>query len=193
MINDEMLLGVRKPAQYIGGEWNVSHKDFEQARVKFALCFPDLYEVGMSNLGLRILYGLLNSREGLACERFFAPDLDLENLLRKGQREIFSLESKRSLKEFDIAGFSLASELDYTNALNILELGNIPLQSSQRSHHHPLIIGGGPCTLNPEPMHDFFDLFLIGEAEDAILELMETYKRYQEGYRLGKINKQDLL
>ncbi len=193
MINDEMLLGVRKPAQYIGGEWNVSHKDFEQARVKFALCFPDLYEVGMSNLGLRILYGLLNSREGLVCERFFAPNIDFEAVLRSNREGCFSLESRRGLREFDFVGFSLAYELCYTNVLNILDLGNIPLQSGSRDEKFPLIIGGGPCVLNPEPMAEFFDLFVLGEAEEAILEISEVYRGLKAEYKSGKFKKEELL
>lgn len=193
MISDEMLLGIRKPAQYVGGEWNVSRKDFDRAQVRFALCFPDLYEVGMSNLGLRILYGLLNSREELVCERFFAPNVDFETLLRANREEIFSLESRRALKEFDIVGFSLAYELCYTNILNILELGNIPLESAARDEKFPLIIGGGPCSLNPEPLAGFFDLFVLGEAEEAILEIAETYRKFKEPYVSGRIKKDELL
>ena len=193
MISDEMLLGIRKPAQYTGGEWNVSRNDFDKARVRFALCFPDLYEVGMSNLGLRIIYGLLNSREGLTCERFFAPNVEFEALLRSNREEIFSLESRRPLKEFDIVGFSLAYELCYTNILNILELGNIPFEASSRDRKFPLIIGGGPCSLNPEPLAGFFDLFVLGEAEEAILEIAETYHKFKESYVSGKIKKTELL
>jgi radical SAM family uncharacterized protein len=192
-MNEDILLQVRKPGRYIGNEWNVSRKDFDKAGIKFALCFPDLYEVGMSNLGMRILYGILNSVADVACERFFSPDIDLENRLRSNHLEIFSLESKRRLREFDIVGFSLGCELDYTNVLNILELGDIPLKSCLRDHSHPLILGGGPCTLNPEPVHDFFDVFLIGEAEDSILEFIKVYRQYQQRYRHNKIGKQDLL
>lgn len=192
-MNEDILLQVRKPGQYIGEEWNVSRKDLDKARIKFALCFPDLYEVGMSNLGVRILYGILNNLEDTACERFFAPDIDMEEVLRRNSLEIFSLESKKGLSAFDIAGFSLSSELNYTNVLNILELGNIPLRSSSRGPGHPLVIGGGPCTLNPEPLHEFFDLFLIGEAEEAILELIATYRQHQQDYKLLKIDKQELL
>ncbi|MFH0828543.1 MAG: TIGR03960 family B12-binding radical SAM protein [Candidatus Omnitrophota bacterium] len=193
MVTDEMLLGARKPAQYIGGEWNVSRKDFNSAEVKFALCFPDLYEVGMSNLGIRILYGLLNSRPELVCERFFAPNIDFEAVLRNNKEECFSLESRKALREFDIAGFSLGYELCYTNVLNILELGNIPLESSSRDEKFPLVIGGGPCVMNPEPMADFFDLFVIGEAEEAILEITEVYRKFKAEYKSGKIKKEGLL
>ncbi len=193
MISDEMLLGIRKPAQYIGGEWNVGHKDFDQARVKFALCFADLYEVGMSNLGLRILYGLLNSQEDVVCERFFSPNADLEAVLRNNREESFSLESRKHLKDFDIVGFSLAYELCYTNVLNILELGNIPFYSSARDHSYPLVIGGGPCVMNPEPVADFFDLFVVGEAEEVLLEIVEVYRRSKEKFRSGQLKKEDLL
>jgi len=184
---------VQKPARYIGGEWNVSKKDFDKAGIKFALCFPDLYEVGMSNLGLRIIYAILNNLADVSCERFFSPGTDLEKVLRNNQKEIFSLESKRRLKEFDIIGFSLAYELGYTNVLNILDLGGIPFKSSSRDHNYPLIIGGGPCALNPEPMHEFFDLFIIGEAEEAILEIVDTYRKLKDEFKASKIVKQDLL
>ena len=193
MISDDLLLGVNKPARYIGEEWNVSRKDFDKAGIKFALCFPDLYEVGMSNLGLRIIYAVLNNLADVSCERFFSPGTDLEKALRDNQKEIFSLESKRRLKEFDIIGFSLAYELGYTNVLNILDLGGIPLKSSGRAEKFPLVIAGGPCALNPEPMHEFFDLFVVGEAEEAILEIIDTYRKFKEQFKAAKIKKQDLL
>lgn len=169
------------------------NKDFTKAKVHFALVFPDLYEVGMSNLGIRILYGLLNSAQDVICERFFSLASDMENYLRQNKIEIFSLESKRRIAEFELIGFSLGSELNYTNVLNILELGNIPLKASLRDHTYPLIIGGGPCTLNPEPLCDFFDLFIIGEAEDAILDFIKIYRQNQELFRSGKLKKEDLL
>ncbi len=190
---EDILLKVNKPAQYIGQEVNCAKKDFTAAKIKFAISFPDLYEVGMSNLGLKIIYGLLNDIPDVACERFFSPNQDMEELLRLESRQILSLESRRKLSEFDIAGFSLGSELDYTNVLNILELGGIPLKSASRDCTYPLIIGGGPCTLNPEPMHDFFDFFVIGEAEDAALEVINLYREYKEAYKTAKIDKQALL
>ncbi len=190
---DELLSGVMKPGRYIGREWNVSRKEFDKANIKFALCFPDLYEVGMSNLGIRIIYGILNNIADVCCERVFSPGLDLENNLRKNKVDIFSLESRKSLKCFDIVGVSLAYELLYTNVLNVLDLGGIPLRSSLRDHRHPLIIGGGTCTLNPEPMHDFFDLFIIGEAEEAIVELIDAYRKVKEDYKSGRFNKKELL
>jgi radical SAM family uncharacterized protein len=191
---EDILLQVNKPARYIAGEWNVTRKDFSKAKIKFALCFPDLYEIGMSNLGMRIIYGLLNSISYVVCERFFSCAVDMETHLRSNSLEIFSLESKRRLREFDLIGFSLGSELNYTNILNILELGNIPLKSSERDESYPLVIGGGPCTLNPEPLSEFFDLFIIGEAEESILELMDIYQKHQEKYKgFNRINKTDLL
>ncbi len=190
---DDILLQVKKPGRYIGQEWNVSRKDFEKSGIKFALCFPDLYEIGMSNLGMRIIYGILNSIEDVSCERFFSPDIDMERILTCNHLEIFSLESKRRLKEFDIIGFSLGSELDYTNVLNILKLGDIPLKASLRKPTHPLVIAGGPCALNPEPMHEFFDLFVIGEAEDLIPELVDVYRKYKEDFKASRLNKQDFL
>lgn len=190
---EDILLDIKRPAQYIGNEWNVAVKDFDKAAVKFALSFPDLYEIGMSNLGLRIIYGLLNSIADVTCERFFAVDSDLEKILRLKGREILSLESQKSLSEFDLAGFSLGSELDYTNVLNILDLARLPLKASQRDERYPLIIGGGPCVLNPEPMHDFFDFFVIGEAEDLILEIVDTYRRYKSAYKSKEMDKKELL
>lgn len=190
---EDILSQVNKPGRYIGGEWNASKKDFAQAGIKFALCFPDLYEVGMSNLGIRIIYGILNSLADVSCERLFSPGVDMEGVLRAKDLEIFSLESKRKLKEFDLVGFSLGHELNYTNVLNMLNLGGLPLKSSDRDCQYPLVIGGGPCALNPEPLSDFFDLFLIGEAEDAILEIVDAYRKHKEEFKTGRINKQELL
>ena len=190
---DDILLQVYKPARYIGEEWNIARKDFAKAEVNFALGFPDLYEVGMSNLGLRILYGILNNIPGVSCERFFSPADDLEKILRQTSCEMLSLESKKSLKEFDIIGFSLGSELCYTNVLNLLELANIPLETVSRDNAYPLLIGGGPAVMNPEPMHAFFDLFVIGEAEDLIAELVSAFKKFKNDYKTGQMSKQELL
>jgi len=190
---DDILLQVNKPARYIGQEWNIPNKDFSKSEIKFALVFPDLYEVGMSNLGIRIIYSILNNLPGVSCERFFSCAPDMQALLSAGNRQILSLESKRQLREFDIIGFSLGSELNYSNVLNILDLGAIPLESSSRSYKDPLVIAGGPCALNPEPMYEFFDLFCIGEAEDLIPELIEVYRKYKEKFRSEKLSRQDLL
>lgn len=190
---DDILLNIQKPARYIGQEWNTPKKDFSGSAVKFALCFPDLYEVGMSNLGLRILYGILNNMPQVSCERFFTPAEDMQNILRQRHIELSSLETYRPLKEFDLVGFSLGHELNYTNVLSMLELGGLPLESSLRGHRHPLIIAGGPCVLNPEPMHEFFDLFVIGEGEEVVPEIIATYQRLRESFRFGKIRKHELL
>lgn len=190
---EEFLLQIHRPGQYTGGEWNVSRNDLQAAAIRFALCFPDLYEIGMSNLGIRILYGLLNNQPDIACERFFSPEPDLEGILRSNKRPLCSLESRRPLKDFDIAGFSLGSELLFTNVLNILDLSGIPLKSAKRGNDFPLVVGGGPATLNPEPMHEFFDFFVIGEAEELILEITQVYKKRKEEYKAEKISKTDLL
>jgi len=190
---DDILLQVNKPGRYIGREWNVPAKEFKKAGVRFALVFPDLYEVGMSNLGIRIIYGLLNSIDDVSCERFFSCEPDMENILRKNSLGNLSLETASPFREFDIAGFSLGSELDYTNVLNILDLNSVPLESRLRENSHPLIIAGGPCVLNPEPMHEFFDLFIIGEAEEAVLELIGLYREHQEEFKQGALSRQELL
>ncbi len=190
---DDILLQVNKPGRYIGGEWNASKKDFDKSGIKFALCFPDLYEVGMSNLGVRIIYGMLNAISGVSCERFFSCWHDLEGVLRNKGLELFSLESRRRMREFDVIGFSLGSELGYTNVLAMLELGGVPLEASRRDCSHPLVIAGGPCVLNPEPMHAFFDLFFIGEAEDTIIEFIEIYRRNKFDFKAGRIDKPQLL
>ncbi|MFH1507123.1 MAG: TIGR03960 family B12-binding radical SAM protein [Candidatus Omnitrophota bacterium] len=190
---DDFLLQVKRPGQYIGEEWNICHKDSNQADIKFALCFPDLYEIGMSNLGVRIIYDLLNKKSGVACERFFHPDKDLENILRTQGLGISSLESGKKICEFDIVGFSLGFELCYTNVLNMLNLGALPLEASSRGNDVPLIIGGGPCVANPEPIHAFFDLFLIGEAEEALPELINLYAVFKQRYKQNKISKLELL
>jgi radical SAM family uncharacterized protein len=192
-MSDDILLQVNKPARYIGGEWNISKKDFAKCNIRFALCFPDLYEVGMSNLGLRIIYAVLNNIKDVCCERFFSLDLDMEKIIRGQGKEIVSLESKKRLRDFDIVGFSLSYELSYTNVLNILDLGNISLRASLRTSADPIVIAGGPCVVNPEPLHDFFDIFIIGEAEEAILELLDTYRRYKDKFKSCEISRQDLL
>ncbi len=192
-MTDDILLQVHKPSRYIGHEWNVSKKDLPSSRMKFALCFPDLYEVGMSNLGVRILYSLLNEQEGVCCERFFSVDMDMEALIRQDKFRLLSLESSAPLSSFDIIGFSLGHELCYTNVLNLLELGGLPLNSSLRGINHPLVIGGGPAAFNPEPLADFFDLFVIGEAEDAIIRIIDTCRRFKDSVQVAQANKRDLL
>ncbi len=190
---DDFLLQVKKPGQYIGGEWNISRKDFDKAKVRFALCFPDLYEVGMSNLGIRIIYSALNALPGVAAERFFACGVDYGEALRHRGLEPVSLESGRRMGEFDIVGFSLGYELSYTNVLRMLSSSGIPLKSGGRGSSHPLVIAGGPCVANPEPMHEFFDAFLIGEAEEALAEIVDLVAGAQEKLRSCRMNRRDLL
>jgi len=183
---DEILNQVSKPARYTGGEWNSITKNWETTPIRIALCYPDTYEIGMPNLALPILYEILNCQPDVLAQRVFAPWADMETALRKRSIPLFSLESRHPLREFGLIGFSLGYELTYTNVLNILDLGQIPLFSSQRDNSHPLVIAGGSCALNPEPMVDFMDLFVIGEGEEAILELLEVFREYGS-------NKQELL
>jgi len=190
---EDLFVNVHRPAQYLGNEWNAAQGDFNSAQVSFALGFPDLYEIGMSNLGLRIIYGVLNNTPGVVCERFFALEADMEASLKNAKRRLFSWETNQELIKFDWLGFSLGSELNYTNVLNILDLAGLPLAAVSRNHEYPLVIGGGPCTLNPEPMHEFFDLFIIGEAEEAIVELTNLYRQYKHDYKSARITKEDLL
>lgn len=192
-MTEDMFLGVHRPAQYLGNEWNASKKELKSSAISFALGFPDLYEVGMSNLGLRIIYGVLNKIPDLACERFFAPEPDMEAALKLNSSRLFSWESNQELIRFDLMGFSLGSELNYSNVLNILDLAGLPLESSLRNQEYPLVIAGGPCALNPEPMHEFFDLFIIGEAEEAVVELVSAYRKYKNDYKSGKMPKEELL
>lgn len=190
---EDILSCVRKPGRYLGNEWNVVKKDFLKQDVKFAICFPDLYEVGMSNLGLRIIYGLLNSQEGVCCERVFLPDIDMQEILKERKLPLFSLESKSALTEFDFIGFCLHYELDYTNILKVLDLAGIPLLARDRDSNFPLIIAGGVCSCNPEPLADFIDLFLIGEAEEALLEIIDSYKNLQVTHKRSQLKKEDAL
>ena len=183
---NDILRQVSKPARYTGGEWNSIIKKWETTSVRIALCYPDVYEIGMSNLALPILYEILNHQPDVLAERVYAPWVDMEATLRKHNIPLFTLESKREVKEFDIVGFSLGYELTYTNVLNILNLAQIPLLSLQRDNSHPLVIAGGSCALNPEPMADFIDLFVIGEGEEIILELLEIFRVYRG-------NRQELL
>jgi radical SAM family uncharacterized protein len=183
---NSILTQVSKPARYSGGEWNSITKEWESTPIRIVLCYPDVYEIGMSNLALPILYEILNHQPDVLAERVYAPWVDMEATLRKQHIPLFSLESKHPLKEFDIVGFSLGYELTYTNALNILALAQLPLFSSQRDDSHPLVIAGGSCALNPEPMADFIDLFAIGEGEEVTLELLEIFRAYRG-------NKEELL
>ncbi len=168
----DLLSRVQKPARYLGNEWNACLKKHDQAAVRMVFAFPDLYEVGMSNQGLKILYECVNSRPDLLMERVFAPAADMEDLMREYNQPLFALESQKPLTDFDVVGFSLQYELSYTNVLNMLDLAAIPLYSSSRIGSDPLVIGGGPCTFNPEPLAPYFDLFVLGEAEEFLPGLL---------------------
>ena len=186
---DRILPRVERPARYTGQEWNAIVKDWDSATVRLALIYPDTYEIGMSNLGLAILYDLVNAQPEMLAERAYAPWTDMETSMRGAGIPLFSLESRHPLRGFDILGFSLQYELTYTNVLNMLDLAGIPLRTSQRSAADPLVIGGGSGAYNPEPLADFFDLFVIGEGEHVLLRLLRAY---QEAKKAGE-DKQDFL
>lgn len=174
-LSDEILMQVEKPARYIGGEINAVMKDPEAVKVRFAMCFPDVYEIGMSHLGIQILYGMLNSYEDVWCERVYSPWVDLDAIMRKEQIPLFALESQDPIRTFDFLGITIQYEMCYTNILQVLDLSGIPLLSKDRTEEDPIVIGGGPCTYNPEPVCDFFDLFYIGEGETRYRELIDLY------------------
>ena len=172
---DMLLSQVEKPARYIGSEWNMERKEVYDFR--FALCFPDVYEIGMSHLGSRILYRVLNDMDGVYCERCYAPWTDMEQALRAFHEPLFTLETKSPLRDFDIVGFSLLYEMCYTNVLTMLDLSGIPFLSSERDESDPLIVAGGPCTVNPEPIADIVDVILIGDGEELEPELVECVRQ----------------
>jgi radical SAM family uncharacterized protein len=176
LLNNEILHKVIRPARYTGGEWNSIVKDWDTVPIKIALAYPDTYEIGMSNMALPILYEILNKEADVLAERVYAPWVDMEAALRENKIPLFSLESQRPLKDFDIIGFSLGYELGYTNVLNMLDLAGIPVLAAERDDSYPLIIAGGSCTLNPEPMVDFIDAFVVGDGEEVILELLEVWR-----------------
>lgn len=173
---DRELLKVEKPARYVGSELNSVVKNKEEVNIRFAFAFPDVYEVGMSHTGLHILYHMLNSKENIWCERVFAPWTDMEEVMRKNNIPLYGLESKDELDKFDFIGFTLQYEMSYTNVLNMLDLGNIPVRSKERTNDMPLVIAGGPCVYNPEPLYEVIDLFTVGEAEELLPELMKLYE-----------------
>ena len=173
-LDHSILQSVLKPARYTGGEWNAVRKDWASAECKFALALPDVYEVGMSNLGLAILYEILNRRPNIAAERVYAPWIDMEEQMRAKGIPLFSLESRHPVADFDFLGFSLQYEMIYSNVLNMLDLAGIPLYACDRGEDMPFIVGGGPCVYNVEPIADFFDFFLIGEGEEAVPEFCDA-------------------
>lgn len=179
MINkdvEKLLLKVQKPGRYVGGEMNSIIKDKNKVDVRFAFCFPDVYEVGMSHLGMKILYSLFNSKEHIWCERVFAPWIDMEELMVKNNIPLYALESGDPLSDFDFIGFTLQYELSFTNILNMLKLGGIPIKTKDRTELKNIVCAGGPCACNPEPIADFIDLFFIGEGEEVDLEVIELYR-----------------
>lgn len=175
-LSDEILLTVDKPARYIGNEVNIVVKDPSEVDVRFCMCFPDVYEIGMSHLGIQILYDMLNKREDTYCERVYSPWVDLDKIMREKDIPLFALESQDNVKDFDFLGITIQYEMCYTNILQILDLSKIPMYAKDRTEDFPIVIGGGPCAYNPEPIADFFDLFYIGEGETAYDELLDAYK-----------------
>lgn len=173
---DEVLLTIDKPARYIGGEINMVEKNPEEMQIRFCMCFPDVYEIGMSHLGIQILYDMFNQREDAYCERVYSPWPDLDRIMREKQIPLFALESQEPIKNFDFLGITLQYEMCYTNILQIIDLSQIPIYAKERSDGDPIIIGGGPCSYNPEPIADFFDMFYIGEGETVYFQLLDLYK-----------------
>ena len=179
-ISDDILFKVEKPSRYIGGELNQIVKDPKEVDIRFAFCFPDVYEVGMSHLGSRILYHTINLREDTYCERVFAPWPDMEELMRKNDISLFTLETKDPLGEFDMLGFTLQYEMSYTNVLNMLDMAGIPIRASERSEDDPIVMAGGPCAYNPEPLYDIVDFFEIGEGEEMMNDVLDVYKKFKK-------------
>ena len=185
-LNDEILLNIEKPARYIGNEVNSVMKDKDQVDIRFCMCFPDVYEIGMSHLGIQILYDMFNQREDTWCERVYSPWPDLDKVMREEQIPLFALESQDPVKDFDFLGITIQYEMCYTNILQVLDLSQIPLRAADRTEEDPLVMGGGPCTYNPEPLAPFFDLFYIGEGETVFYELLDAYKEYKKAGRSKK-------
>lgn len=188
-LSDDILLKVDKPARYIGNEVNAVMKKKEEVDIRFAFVFPDVYEIGMSHLGIQILYDMLNRRDDIWCERVYSPWTDLDRIMREEKIPLFALESQEPIKDFDFIGITIQYEMCYTNILQVLDLAQIPLLAKDRNEEHPIVIGGGPCTYNPEPLADFFDIFYIGEGETVFYELMDQYKEWKAS---GKSKKEFL-
>lgn len=188
-LSDEILLEIEKPARYIGNEINSVMKNKNEVDIRFAMCFPDVYEIGMSHLGIQILYDMFNRREDTWCERVYSPWPDLDAIMRKENIPLFALESQDNIKDFDFLGITIQYEMCYTNILQILDLSQIPLHASDRSEDDPIVMGGGPCAYNPEPLTKFFDIFYIGEGETVFDELLDEYKIWKNS---GKSRKEFL-
>jgi len=189
---DRILLKVQKPGRYVGGELNSIQKDWNSVQTRVALVFPDIYDIGVSNVGLKILYDQINQREDALAERAYAPWLDMEALMREHGIPLYTLESKRPLACFDLIGFTLPYETLYTNTLNILDLAGIPVRSAERDNSHPIIIAGGHSCMNPEPMHAFIDAFVIGEGEEVIHEIINTIQTFKRS-NVGRLEREDVL
>ncbi len=183
VLSDDILMQVDKPARYIGGEINCILKDPNDVDIRFAMCFPDVYEIGMSHIGLQILYGMFNNMPDVWCERVFSPWTDLDKIMRERGIPLFTLESQSRVRDMDFLGITIQFEMCYTNILQILDLSGIPLHASDRTWDDPIVIGGGPCTYNPEPIAEFFDMFYIGEGETRYRELLDLYKEYRKNGR----------
>ena len=176
-LSDDILLKIEKPARYIGNEVNSIMKDKEQIAIRFAMCFPDVYEIGMSHLGIQILYDMFNRFEDTWCERVYSPWPDLDAVMRERHIPLFALESQDPIKNFDFLGITIQYEMCYTNILQVLDLSGIPLLAAERTWDDPIVIGGGPCSYNPEPIADFFDIIYIGEGETQYRALLDLYKQ----------------
>src|SRR5512135_922530 len=187
---DRVLLTVEKPGRYTGGEHNSITKEWDSAKVRVATAFPDIYDLGMSNLGLATLYDILNKQDGILCERAYVPWIDMEDVMRRESLPLYSLETHHPLNEFDLIGISLPYEQLYSNVLNLLDLGGIPVRASDRDATHPIVLAGGHATYNPDPMADFIDAFAIGEGEEVIVEVARCIEQWK---REGASSRSDVL
>ena len=177
---EKVLSAVQKPGRYTGGELNSVVKSADSVDLRFAFCFPDTYEIGMSHLGMKILYSLINDREDAWCERVFAPAPDMEEQMRANGIPLFAIESKDKLSDFDVIGFTLMYELSFSNVLNMLELGGVPMLASERHDLKNFVVAGGPCASNAEPICDFVDAFLLGDGEEIMNDFLNLYKEYKD-------------
>ena len=190
-LSDDILMKIEKPARYIGGEVNAVVKDLQNVDIRFAMCFPDVYEIGMSHLGIQILYDMFNRRDDVWCERVYSPWVDLDKVMREEKIPLFALESQDPVRDFDFLGITIQYEMCYTNILQVLDLACIPLHAKDRTEEDPIVIGGGPCAYSPEPIAEFFDMFYIGEGETVYDELLDTYKENKKngGSRMDFLEK----
>ncbi|MBQ5385836.1 MAG: B12-binding domain-containing radical SAM protein, partial [Lachnospiraceae bacterium] len=185
-LSDDILMRVDKAARYIGNEFNSVKKDLSQIDIRFAMCFPDVYEIGMSHLGIQILYEMFNRRSDTYCERVYSPWPDLHAIMKEEKIPLFSLETQSPIRDFDFLGITLQYEMCYTNILQVLDLSGIALFQKDRAEEDPIVIGGGPCVYNPEPIADFFDLFYIGEGETVYNQLLDLYKSMKADASYGR-------